>query len=68
MTSNLLLRLIRRWYTPDDAAARQRRTEDAHQRAIAIRVRSEWVERRSAAVRRSYEHASDRISRNGGNP
>lgn len=66
MTSNLVLRLVRRWYHPDEAQERLRRTEEAHQRAIAIRVKSESVERRVVATRRSYERASARMNRNGG--
>lgn len=66
MTSHLVLRLIRRWYTPGEAQERAKRTEDARLRAIAIRVKSESVERRVVATRRSYERASARMNRNGG--
>lgn len=66
MTSSIILRLVRRWYRPDEAVERSRRTDEAHQRAIAIRVKSESVERRVVATRRSYERASARMNRNGG--
>ena len=64
--NRLLLRMVRRWYDPDEASERARRTEEARQRAIAIRVQSETLERRAAATRRSYERASSRMNRNGG--
>jgi hypothetical protein len=66
MTSPLLLRLIRRWYAPDEADARAARTERAHERAIRIRVKSEEVDRRVAATRKSYQQANHRMNRNGG--
>jgi hypothetical protein len=66
MTSPLLLRLIRRWYTPDEADERAARTERAHERAIRIRVKSEEVDRRVTATRESYRMANRRMNRNGG--
>lgn len=66
MTSSIILRLVRRWYRPDEAVERSRRTDEAHQRAIAIRVRSEETSRRVMAARSSYERASARMNRNGG--
>lgn len=66
MTSSIILRLIRRWYTPDAAAERAARTAAAHDRAIAVRVESERVGRRVAATRMSYERASSRMNRKGG--
>lgn len=66
MTNSLILRLVHRWYTPNEAEARLLRTERARQRAIAIRVRSEEVAQRVDATRKSYERASSRMNRNGG--
>ncbi len=62
----VLFRAIRRWYDPAAAAERERRTAEARTRAIAIRVRSEAVERRVAATRRSYEQSSARMKRSNG--
>lgn len=66
MTSSIILRLVRRWYRPDEANERRRRTAIAHERAIAIRIHSEAVEQRVAATRQSYERAGARLSKKGG--
>lgn len=66
MKMSAVLSRIVRWHSPDETRERIRRTEAQHARAIAIRVRSEEVDRRLRATRRSYERASERMHRNGG--
>ena len=60
--SELILRLTSRWYDPAEQVKRERRTDTAHQKAIAIRRRSEAVGRSVEITRESYEEAGKRLA------
>ena len=60
--SELILRLTSRWYDPAEQNERERRTDTAHQKAIAVRRRSEMVGQRVEITRESYERAGKRLA------
>ena len=60
--SELILRLTSRWYDPAEQVKREKRTDIAHQKAIAVRRRSETVAQRVENTRESYEEAGKRLA------
>lgn len=65
----ILKRLVSHWYDPDEQKRRESRTDEAHQRAIQVRVYSEDVDRKvkqvgqkAGALRDSAERAGRRLS------
>lgn len=61
--SSLILRLVSGWYDPAEQQKRERRTDVAHKKAIAVRQRSEIVGERIQSTRESYDRAGTRLTR-----